>query len=367
MPCNIRPNLAERLDYLFGDAGVPTRINTALALAGAKLHLARTVQPWMLQVEVTNRCNINCAFCSRNVTEMRLGDMAPALRDKVVELSARVQEVALFGYGEPLVSRAFHDLLPRLRSSRVGFFTNGLLLDERLLGKLLEKSARPLSYIVFSVDGATAETYESIRNGSDFERVWRNLGDAAIVLRRMGARRPRLRIEFVAMKKNVAELPQLVRMADEAGVDVLKVSHLVVWNEGMVDQSLTRHPDLCRHVFAEAADEARDRAIHLDLPKIMGEEGGTHSPPPCRYPWHYAMISFEGEVRACCFAPVFLMGNLLEQDFGEIWNSKKYMQLRKTVNAASIPGPCRRCEERFRYVASPDEEQTYIKLTPRQK
>ena len=94
--------LAQWLDYHFGEATMRQRQNTFRSLLSGKFNLRRHCpSPWMLQVEVTNRCNLNCTFCSRYSAPMKLGDMAPDVMDAVVDLSAQVQEVALFGYGEP--------------------------------------------------------------------------------------------------------------------------------------------------------------------------------------------------------------------------------------------------------------------------
>ena len=38
------------------------------------------------------------------------------------------------------------------------------------------------------------------------------------------------------------------------------------------------------------------------------------------------MISFEGEVRACCFAPDLLMGDLKKHSFQNIWQSDRYLK-----------------------------------------
>ena len=54
----------------------------------------------------------------------------------------------------------------------------------------------------------------------------------------------------------------MVRQADDAGVDEVKVSHLVVWNESLRDESLVYHPDLCRRSFEEAMEEAAHRRVN---------------------------------------------------------------------------------------------------------
>jgi MoaA/NifB/PqqE/SkfB family radical SAM enzyme len=363
-----RSPVLERLVHLFDDATLQQRANTLLNLMAGKFNLSTICpKPWMIQLEVTNRCNLKCRFCSRYFGQMKYGDMSPALLNSAVELSAKAQEVALFGYGEPLISKAFYQLLPRLRSARVGFFTNGLLLTGELLKKVVHLSRRPLSYIVFSVDGATPETYEAIRIGSNFSRVWRNLETAIRLREQRNWRHLALRMEFVAMRSNAGELARLVRMADEAGVDELKISHLVVWHESLRDESLFYHQNLCRRSFEDARTEAAGRRLRVSVPKVFEasvSQAGL-SLPPCRYPWHYAMISFEGLVQACCFAPSLVMGDLTKQTFDAIWRNRLYQALRRSLNTPECPQVCRRCEERYRGQPSPNEELTYVKLTPR--
>lgn len=361
--------LRAKFSYHFKDASLAQVCNTTASTIASRLQTTGLCpRPWMMQVEVTNRCNINCTICSRSVEKLQQGDMDPALLDAVVDATSRCQEVALFGYGEPLISKRFYTLLERLRCARIGFFTNGLLLGRELFDRITGMAVRPLSYIVFSIDGATARTYNAIRKGSDFDRVWKNLGEVAAGCAAM-ARPPALNIEFVAMQSTVTELADLVKMAADAGVTAIKVSHLVVWSEHLRGESLLYDPGLCRKSFEAAATAAEGRNIRLDLPKVPGAAAPAPAGPlpVCRYPWHYAMISYEGTVRACCFAPEFAMGSIAGASFDSIWRNPAYRRLRARLNTPGEPLVCRRCEERFRYVASPDDERTYIKLKPREK
>ena len=176
-----------------------------------------------------------------------------------------------------------------------------------------------------------------------------------------------IRLEFVAMARNIRELTRLVELANEAGVDGVKVSHLVVWEESLRGENLIFDQALCADIFAQAEEVAKKTGIYLDLPKLIDTASTepVETYPPCHAPWQYAMISFEGDVRACCFAPQLTMGNLTKENFADIWTSAKYNGLRAKVNSGKPPKPCLTCEERFRLSRSPDEMQTYIKLKPR--
>jgi len=347
-------------------------LNTLLNLPERALQRQRIRSyPRILQIDVTNRCNLNCIFCSRHSHSLKLGDMPEDLFQELERISERALETNLTGYGEPLVSQAFFALLPRIRSARISFITNGLALTGEVLKRVLSLADRPLYSIAFSIDGSRPETYDRIRKGSDFETVWQNLENTSRTGRRSS---PAFEtwINFVAMRNNVRELPSLIERAAAAGVSRIIVFHLVVWAERYRDESLLRERELCRDVFQEAREAAIRHNVLVDLPAafpVAGEKRRSarvsgKDEPRCSMPWSYAYIRHDGSVHACCFSESFSMGNLYRNSFEEIWNSRSYRNLRKIVNDR-LPRDCRRCELRYRYQPSPNDEKTYIKLKPR--
>src|SRR5581483_7864810 len=109
------------------------------------------------------------------------------------------------------------------RGLRMGFNTNATLLTRALAERLVD--AR-LEWLHVSLDGATAATYESICDGSNFEKVGRNVRGLVEVMRARNAERPRLSLVFVAMRRNLAELPDLVRLAAAWGIATPRVQNL---------------------------------------------------------------------------------------------------------------------------------------------
>jgi len=347
--------------------------------AGALVNLAeRSAQrerlhtfPRILQIEVTNRCNLNCVFCSRYSHKLKLGDMPRDLYPALEEISGHVLETNLTGYGEPMVSEAFYDLLQRVSSARISFITNGLALTQEALDRILSLANRPLYSIAFSVDGSRPETYNSIRKRSDFHTVWRNLEHTAA--RGRDARsRFETWINFVAIRRNAGELPELIERAAAAGVSRVIVFHLVVWDARHREESLLGDPELCARAFDEARRAAARHGIHVDLPVTFPGPGAPPraplrdgaAEPACHMPWSYVYVRYDGSVHACCNSESFVMGNLYENRFAEIWNNPRYRSLRRSINHR-LPRDCGRCEQRYRYARSPDDEQTYIKLKPR--
>jgi MoaA/NifB/PqqE/SkfB family radical SAM enzyme len=73
-----------------------------------------------------------------------------------------------------------------------------------------------VDWIAFSMDGATAEIYEEIRKGSNFERVCENLANIAAL--RVG-KVPKTMINFLLMQMNFHQVEEMVRLAAQMGVD----------------------------------------------------------------------------------------------------------------------------------------------------
>ncbi len=94
------------------------------------------------------------------------------------------------------------------------FCTNGQLLKEDVVDCSIDAG---ISEIVFSVDGATAATYEEIRRGAKWERLLRALELLRTRKQQSGVSTPVGRINFTCMAENMRELPGLVRLAMRRG------------------------------------------------------------------------------------------------------------------------------------------------------
>jgi hypothetical protein len=59
----------------------------------------------------------------------------------------------------------------------------------------------------------------------------------------------------------------------------------------------------------------------------------------CRFPWKWAMITTDGEVRPCCYA-TGVLANLNDTSFLDIWNGKKMQDLRRDIKANQVNSLC---------------------------
>ncbi len=176
-------------------------------------------RPWRLfQVESAIACNLQCIMCPWREMAKKVenrGIMTPAVWGAIRPYLDRVQSVDFTGGGEPLLQPKLAEWITDATKAgcETGFLSNGLLLTEDKLKKILDAG---INWICISMDGATAEMYNKIRVGSNFDRVCENLANIA---RLRKGKVPKTMINFVLMDINVHQMEEIVQLAVRLGVD----------------------------------------------------------------------------------------------------------------------------------------------------
>ena len=164
--------------------------------------------PDMMRVVLTGRCNIECVMCPFRNTFLR--DAPDHILRQVPLFYPYLRSIQWEG-GEVFVHRMFYDLVhqaarhPHLKQA---ITTNGLLLNQDWFN-LIAQSNIALS---ISTDGATRETYESIRKGGQWDLLTRNLEGLGEAFDRRGGRLS-TQLNVVLMRSNIHELPLFVKFA----------------------------------------------------------------------------------------------------------------------------------------------------------
>ncbi len=178
-------------------------------------------RPWRLfQVESAIACNLKCVMCPWREMAKKVenrGIMTKAVWQAIRPYLDRVQSVDFTGGGEPLLQPQLAEWIADAAKAgcETGFLSNGLLLTEEKLKTILDAG---INWICISIDGATAEMYNKIRIGSDFERVYQNVANIA---RLRTGRIPKTMINFVLMDLNSHQMEDMVQLAARLGVDQL--------------------------------------------------------------------------------------------------------------------------------------------------
>jgi MoaA/NifB/PqqE/SkfB family radical SAM enzyme len=325
-------------------------------------------------VEPTSRCNLNCRTCIRNSWAESQGHMSPETWERVMEsLKALPSKPDVFfgGFGEPLMINNIAEMVAQAKSvaGKVELITNGILLTEERSRELI---ASGLDTLWISLDGATPESYADVRLGAALPQILENIQRISI-LRHETSRRPELGIAFVAMRKNIDDLPALIRMGPKLGISRYMVTNVFPYTEEMCKEMLytrtvdgvdsTPSPwapriDLPRIDLDNASQEAIFQAIRnrqnvrwngVSLGQDRGrcpfiEKGAIAicwdgAVSPCLALMHNYNTFLHNRPRS---VERHVVGHLADQDLNSIWNTAEYVDFRKRVDAFDF-SPCTWC------------------------
>lgn len=318
-------------------------------------------RPSRLDLAITERCNLRCAHCITDApartASRHAREWSPWILDRIRDDLAHAEHVAFAHGGESLTSPMFVPVLDALREARCGLptmvhlLTNGVLLSGKTAEDLVNRGVRSMS---ISLDGATVEANDAIREGGRFRQIIDNVREV-VQMRREKRWDLRLGVSTVVLSQNVSELEALVDLCADLGVDWLKLEEAVPVN-AFAERSLVRldygfAADAVRAACMRGAarglvmvDHTVDRPIWRcrideDTPgkTFLDADGFANRTQihPCRGPWEIACIEANGDVRVGhFFGPV--LGNVTEQSLTESWNGTIAMAERTRAMAARL-------------------------------
>lgn len=328
-----------------------------------------------IYVETTNICNLGCRTCMRNVWDEPAGRMSMTTFERVLEgaLDFPARPALFFGgFGEPLEHPGILDMLARARAAglTVELITNGILLTETVSARLVELG---VERVWVSLDGATPEAYLDVRLGDALPLVKANLQKLRELRARACADSPRLGIAFVAMRRNIQQLPEVVRLGRSLGADRFSISNVMAHTPEM------REEVLYQRSLYEADGPISEWAPLLGLPRMeMNEwtrdaltalmrERGTLSvarqelalgASTCPFVEKGSLsVCWDGEVSPCLAllhrhtsylddtprqTEAFSVGNVQQRGLLELWADPRYRALRSRLLRFDF-SPCAQC------------------------
>jgi MoaA/NifB/PqqE/SkfB family radical SAM enzyme len=328
-----------------------------------------------LYVEPTNACNLDCRTCIRNVWDERSGKMTAATFDAVLaglqQFSPR-PTIFFGGFGEPLSHPGIVDMVAGVKAlgCSAELITNGTLLTEARGRSLI---AAGLDRLWVSLDGARPESYADVRLGAVLPSVLKNVETFSRSRPYRRPRRPELGIAFVAMRRNITDLPELVALGRSLGATQYLVTNVLPYTaemraEILYEQALrgiaylpspwTPHIDLPKIDFNDETTPQLDHVLRSPLnvsfaghnlgaannrcpfidagAGVVGWDGGFS---PCLPLLHDHSSYLRDRERT---SRRFIVGNLAERSLPDLWHAPEHLAFRARVQDFAF-APCTFC------------------------
>jgi MoaA/NifB/PqqE/SkfB family radical SAM enzyme len=276
------------------------------------------------------------------------------------------------GFGEPLAHPNIVEMVRQAKAlgSPVELITNGTLLTEEMSRRLI---AAGLDMLWVSLDGATPESYADVRLGDALPEVLANL--RIFRKARRGSDRyralPRIGIIFVVMKRNVADLPAVLRIGERMAATRFLVTNVLPYTREMFRETLYPYvlsnlvyaPSLSRLELSKMdvgplTRQALYEVMRGGMSVSLAEGDLTETTNRCPFIDRGATaISWDGSVSPCLpllhthvsfpdnqerLSRRYVAGNVIERDLRDLWAAPEYAAFRERVQAFDF-APCATC------------------------
>ena len=263
--------------------------------------------PQYIQIETVSLCNAICIMCPIKEWKRDTTVMSPLLFDSILyeieKYSNNIERVTIQLDGEPLLDP---DLEERIRSLKaagikyVAFASNGSLMSEIRAKSIISSG---IDEVTFSIDGTTADTFESIRTRLSFNQCINNVTNF-IKYRDQSKSALSIRIRMTIQKKNMHEFGDF----------------LSYWKQRIGKE-----------------DFVYGKLIHswgnwiLNSSTLNDEKYKKLNSSPCPSVFNSIVILSDGRVPLCCndFNAKYQMGNIKETSIKDIWNNIRFENMRK--------------------------------------
>ena len=306
------------------------------------------MNPKYIEIEVTTRCNLKCRICEHSYWDEPAIDMTFEQFKSIVDQFPDLVWIGLTGIGESFLNKDFLKMLEYIKKKNVfiELYDSFFYLDKDMIKKLVDLG---VDRIIASVDAATKETYEKIRKGSNYEKVWNNIVTFDRYKKEIhSGHYPELCFHYIVTKENVNEVIPYLHKLRDLDLDVSFVQF---------GRMLHSYPEI-KNMFIEVPEEVqrkiRDEAKNLKI-NLSWNANIILKRPPLNYCTEIFMpfIFVNGDVITCCamneanrreWQHSVSLGNILKTPFKDIWNNEKYKNIRKILyEAKKFPEECQDC------------------------
>jgi MoaA/NifB/PqqE/SkfB family radical SAM enzyme len=335
----------------------------------------------LVYFKLTPACNLHCRMCGQfgDKGVMKNGSLAAEMKkvlpleqyQKVIDEIAPQRPVTYIWGGEPFL---YPDPIPLAKY----MVDKGLYVAVNTNGTLMAKYAKEIvrdkwSTIFVSLDGFR-DTNDAMRGAGSYDRVMAGFQAINREKEKQNSNYPVLGIVTTVTNMNYLDLAHLAEASREykLGVHIFNMGtytndNIVASQRRIMREKLDTDID-CLEGYNTGYNHNIDgkklyeilRDIHrkdyghpmITVPVLNPEKTNTYYADletpvrsHCIVPWCQTNINYNGDVHFCADYPDYILGNIAEQSFKDIYNGERANRFRKTIHSCEngmFPG-CLRC------------------------
>ncbi len=314
------------------------------------------IAPIHIDVGLSKGCNIRCEYCFGVLqgNHYKKGKTEYFSREPLISYmkdagKLGVRSMGLIGEAEPTLNPHLYEAIRTAKENGidVSLGTNGLLFDTDKVG---EEALEYLTWIRFNISASSEEGYRQIHGSKHFDRF------LYVVAFCVGIKRKKnlpvtIGFQSVLTPNNMNQMVNLSILGKQMGVDyhVIKQCADTITNSLGIYSRLVEYSRFREMLLkAEAQSEGSYNVIvKWDMIRNVGKRNYT----TCLGPPFLLYSSGDGKLFPCgAFFKdhdEYLMGDLLEQSFMDIWRSQRYWDVIEKVKQIDVSKCYTNCRTHF--------------------
>ena len=272
--------------------------------------------PMTISIEPTTACNLRCPECPSGlrIFSRETGNLKEDFfRSTIDDLYKDLIYLIFYFQGEPYINPKFLEMVKY--ASDKGIYTitstNGHFLNDENARKTIESG---LDRMIISVDGTTQEVYENYRKEGKLETVLQGARNVVKWKKELKSSTPHIIFQFLVVKPNEHQIPEIYKLAKEIGVDEVKLKTAQVYD-------YEQGNDLIPTIDKYSRYKQKEDGTYMVKNELLNH---------CWKLWHACVITWDGLVVPCCFDKdaTHKLGDLKQLKFREVWKGDSYQAFR---------------------------------------
>lgn len=293
-------------------------------------------RPRSVAIDIVSVCNLRCPLCSVPpfiTKENAAGNFMDLglYRAILGNIGGFAPELTLVYAGEPFLHPHFTEMVDLAAPDyHVTTISNATLLDDANVAAMVDN----LDFLQISCDGHGKESYEKYRVGANYDKVRENILRLLAAKKRSRSGLPVVTVTYLINAYNEHEAQACRRFWLDAGAERFYAKYI----------NLNVHRRLDGKTEEDLAHWLpKDRRLSLYREEADGSLAFKERPAPCAT--HLSpIVRCDGEVLLCChdIFNTVKIGNLAETPLADLWNSRKYREIRRCARERTLP-VCAKC------------------------
>ena len=323
--------------------------------------------PFFAKLGLIPACTHKCIFCGlyynpTNPKEHRANKI-PETKEMqwehyislIKQLKTMGTQVLCFAYeGEIFLFKYFFKFLELLKEEDMysEIITNGYLMENKIRKHIIENE---VVRVRVSLNAASPATYAKIHtniNSEGFHKVINNIKQLKAERDAQNADFPMIGITFVILRWNHHEINDMLQIAIDLGIDSVSFQPILPTSKNIPEDTYLTEKDMreLNEIANEFPQQSTDNSsLDISIIQNLWKQHITSMPSSVDYSkeyyisnscyagWKEIAISSSGDVFACGLCKMS-MGNVIDTPLTEIWNSPKYIDIRKKMLAIGKTG-----------------------------